>query len=65
MRYRKVRGHFVQLFKSIKKYMGLLFSHASDMRDKNMPEKQFASMGYWAHNYVMLMLATEPPGGTG
>ena len=37
----------------------LLFSHASEVRSENTPERKFASTGYRFHNQ---QVTTEPPG---
>ena len=43
-----------------------LFSHASEVRGKNMPERKFASTGYQTHNNQVMSQRCSPlshPGG--
>ena len=43
----------------------LLFSHTSDVRVKNTPERKFVLPGYQTHNQQVMsqtQLTTEPPG---
>ena len=44
----------------------LPFSHASDMKGKNMPVRKFASTAYQTHNHMIMgkaHLPLKPPGG--